>query len=496
MKIAKYCLAPALIVLAMSVRVNAQTAPSSVPNNITGRTASYVSGPAQTGFIDLLLGAEYTDNALLSSGPRTRDGIGEAGLDVDYARQGNLSLALLGNVVRLDYVHHTFPGNFYGHFFGSAMFGKSSDPLQWQLRDAFGEATPDPLAAPTPQNLEVINDVSTGPLVNLHFGLTNRLTLDGNYSRTTYQRSPFDSQTYGGGVQFMHALSGVSSLAIEASTAKTQYLQGAALRIRLGGPIPSYTIRQAFVSYSSKFVRTNVMLNVGYNTIGYESGPTRGAPLYELDVSHRITPFSTVTLSGQSSYSTNGSSLGAPQTQMALQAGASLSPAYSVAEPYNQRLGTLGWIFHRARTRVLIMGTVEQVIFDHVAPAGLSQSPYNDNYVEEGGDLMIGRQLRPSVSIQLRASADALSYSNLNASTRRESVQLTFSKQFRRAAIWVYAERLHESGVQGVSTFLAASYNDDVVGFYVTFDLLGQRPPGSSIGGTPSLTGMGFIGGY
>ena len=494
MKITRHCLVAVLLILALQVRARAQAVQSPPPGNVGTGSTNEAPPPAQTGFIDLLLGAAYTDNALLTSGPRTRDGIGEAGFDIDYARKGNLNLALLGNVVRLDYLHHTFPGSFYGHFFGSAILGKSTDPLQWQMQEAFGEVSPNPLAAPTPQNLETINDVSTGPLLNLHFGLTNRLTLDGNYSRTNYQRSPFDSQTYGGGLEFSHALSGAASLSFEGNDSKTRYLEGSALRIFSGESIPPYNIAQASLSYSAKFVRTIFVLRGGYNMISYEPGPSHGAPLYQLDITHRVSPFSTVFVSVGSEYSTNGASLGTSQTRIGLQSGSSLNAAYSVAEPYNQRSGTLGWTFHRARTRFSLTARVTQVLFDQSLPSNAARALGQQNYLDEGGDVMISRQLRPTVSIELRGSADVEHYANLDARTHLESVQLTLSKQFRRAAIWFYVERLLQGGSPGVSTFRAASYNEDVVGLSFTFDLFGQHAPGSPIGGAPSL--MGLRGGY
>jgi hypothetical protein len=494
MKITRYCLVPVLLILTLQVRAHAQAVQSPPPGTVVMGPTNETTRPATTGFVDLLLGAAYTDNALLTSGASTRDELGEAGFDVDYARKGNLNLALLGNVVRLDYLHHTIPGSFYGHFFGSMIFGKSTDPLQWQTQEAFGEVTPDPLAAPIPQNLETINDVSTGPLVNMHFGLTNRLTLDGIYSRTSYQRSPYDSQTYGGGLKFSHALSGAAALSFEANDAKTQYLEGSALRKLSGVSVPPYTIALASLSYSGKFVRTVVVLRGGYNTIAYQPGPTHGAPLYELDITRRVSPFSTVFVSVESEYSTNGTSLGTPQTQIGLQSGASLNAAYSVAEPYNQRSGTLGWTFHRARTQFSLMARVMQVLFDQSLPANSARALGQQNYLDEGGDVMISRRLRPTVSVELRGSADFERYSNLDARTHRESVQLMVSKQFRRAAIWVYVERLSQSGSRGVSTFQAASYSEDVVGVSFTFDLFGHRAPGSPIRGGPSL--MGLTGGY
>ena len=235
--------------------------------------------PAQQGgYVDVLAGLAYTDNALQSGSRRVSDGIGIAGFSTDYMRTGNLSLNLLGNLERLEYLRHSFAGSFYGQFFGSGVFGKSTDLLQWQLSDSFGEEMTDPLAAPTPLNLQTINYLTTGPLVNLHFGLTNRLTLFGNYSRTTYQRSPFDSQMYQGGARFRHALAGASSVSLDASTSHTQYIESAAVRTYFAGA-SSYDIRQASIAYKGAFVRTEVLLRAGYNTTTLCSGPASACEL-------------------------------------------------------------------------------------------------------------------------------------------------------------------------------------------------------------------------
>ena len=187
-----------LVALGAGARVHAQTATTSAAPTTTATTPLYGTNPTgQTGYIDALAGLAYTDNALRTSGAGKKgDGLAAVGLATDYARVGNLSVNLLGNVERLEYLNHSYSGSFYGQFNGSALLGKNTDPLQWQLQDSFGEAMSDPLQAPNPQNLQTINDVATGPRVNLHLGLRDRLTLSGQYSRTTYQRSPFDSQTF------------------------------------------------------------------------------------------------------------------------------------------------------------------------------------------------------------------------------------------------------------------------------------------------------------
>ena len=458
------------------------------PAAAPGTPGAVLNAPFQSGYVDLMLGLGYTDNALLAGSRHKGDGIGTGGFSVDYLREGRLSLNLLGNLDRVAYLNHSFGGSFYGQFLGSALFGTSANVLQWQLRDAFGEGMTDPLASPTPHNLQTVNNVATGPLVNLHFGLTNRLTFSGLYSRTTFQRSPYDSQTYLGGAQFVHALSGAASLSFAASTAHTKYIDSAAVQGFFRGSSSTFDIRQASVSYSAHLVRTRILLRAGYNILQYAGGSTHGSPLYSLRISRRISPFSTVFLGAEEAYSTNGGALASPGAQIGLQTGASLNAGIAVAQPFNMRSAQAGWMFKRARTTLSITGSYGQQIFDQTS----ATNAYNNR--TEGAMIAIGRRVRPTVMVQLRFQGYFERYSNFDAQTHRYIGQLSLSKHFARTTFWIYLERSQQSGSAGFSTFQAASYSDDRVGVYVTYDLFGSRPVGSTFTGMPSLSRVG--GGY
>ena len=450
--------------------------------------AAVASAPTQqSGYVDLLGGLAYTDNARLSSSHRTSDGIAIAGLNTNYQRTGELSLNLLGNLARIQYLQGSYAGSFYGQFFGSGVLGKPTDFLQWQLSDAFGEEMTNPLESPTPQNLQTINNVATGPLLNFHFGFTNRLTLSGVYSRTTYERSPFDSQTYQGGAQFQHTLPGASTISLYASTAHTTYIDSAAVRSYFSGNT-AYDIRQASLSYKARYVRTRVLLTMGYNFLQYGGAPTHGAPLYRVRLSRQISPFSKVFIGGGQAYSTNGASLESPGARVGLQLGASLNAGYAVAQPFNERSADVGWIFQRARTSLTVSGNYRQELF------GQTSVNHQFDHRDEGAVIILERQLRPRLSVRLRAQGYWQDYSQLSAQTRREDVQLSFSKRLAKTMIWFYVERIHQSGVPGNSGFFAASYNDDRVGIYLTYDLFGERPMLSS---SQEMLGMSeFTGGY
>ena len=436
------------------------------------------TGPMTTGYVDVLAGLAYTDNALLTQSQHSSDGIGTVGLNMDYARQGRLSLDLLGNIDRLEYIRHSFSGSFYGNFSGSALWGKPTDPLQWMLDDSFGEGMTDPLAAPTPTNLQWVNQLTTGPFLNLNMGLRNRLTVYGEYARSTFQRSPYDAQTFEGGAQVSHQLAGDTSISVQASDARTTYTDRAAL-VGTPGAGSAYNVKQAALEFQGQYVRTTVSLAAGYNTINY-GGVTHGSPYYQVQLSRNISPFSTVFIGAQSYYSSFGGGMQSPTAQLGLQsAGLQSGPGLITSQPFKERIGTLGWNFNRARTSFSLTGSYQQNLYD--------LQPQNDSR-NETVNLTIGRQLRRTVSLQLSGYGSYDDYTELHARTHQYNVSLTLTKQLARTSFAIYVRRTQQNGSSGASSFAAASYHDDMVGVYFTYDLFGQRNTGGASGmGMPGI---------
>ncbi len=480
-----------LLTLGAGVRVHAQVAAMSAGPTTAATTQLYGASPTgQAGYIDALAGLAYTDNALLTSGAGKKgDGLAALGFSTDYARVGNLSVNLLGNVERLEYLNHSYSGSFYGQFNGSALLGKSTDPLQWQLQDSFGEAMTDPLQAPNPQSLQTINDIATGPRVNLHFGLRDRLTLSGQYSRTTYQRSPFDSQTFQGGMDFAHALSGAAYVGLQGSFGRTEYVNLASLQQFSFGGISDFDLWRGAAVFSGTYQRSRLMVRAGYNLLDFGHGDHKGEPLVQLNLSRQISPFSTVFLDAESSYSMNGASLGSTNAQLGLQTGALLNPSLAIAQPFNSRSGSVGWTFQRARTTFSLSGTVDQALYAQSGGTAL-----NENHLDEGLSMTLGRQLRPRTTVHLWAQGYIDHYSQLHARTDRESFGLSFTQTFFRLAISFYVERNQQSGSPGASHFVTSSYHDDRVGLYATYNFFGAQGQGASLNGIPGLAG--FMGGY
>lgn len=461
--------------LALALPLLAHAQQLGQPFGATGSGA----GPISMGYVDLLAGLTYTDNSLLTAHGKRSDGIGIVGLNVDYARQGVLRLDLLGNIDRLQYIRNSFSGSFYGQFRGDAIWGKPTDPVQWLLADSFGEGQTNPLSAPTPTNLQTINYLTTGPYLNLNFGLTNRFTLYGLYARSTYQRSPYDAQTFRAGAAITHQLAGATSISLHASEARTQYLDQAAL-INTPGRGQRYDIKQASINFRGQYVRTSLTLAAGYNTINY-GGRQHGSPYYDVRLSRSISPFSTLFIGAESFYSTLGASMQSPTAMLGAEGGVTQGAGFITSQPFKARMATAGWSFHRARTTFTLSGIYQEDQYD--------QQPIN-NHRDERANLSIGRQLSQTVSLRLQAYGSYDDYTQLDARTHQITATLTLAKQMARTMFALYIRRTQQSGSPGLSNFAAASYHDDQVGVYFTYDLFGQRGPGGSGAGL----GMGLPG--
>ena len=439
-------------------------------------------GPMSTGYVDFLAGLAYTDNALLTAGGQRNDGIGTVGFGADYSRQGTLSINLLGNIDRLQYIRNSFSGSFYGNFNGDALWGTPSDPLQWLLSDSFGEGMVDPLAASTPANLQWVNQVTTGPYLNLNFGLRNRFTLYGLYGRSSYQTSPYSSQTYEGGAEITHKLAGSTSLSLQASDARTAYLDPAAL-IGSPGHGTAYYIKQAQIEFQGRYVRTNVTLGVGYNIIDY-ARHQQGAPYYNVQLSRSISPFTTVFVGALSEYASFGGSMQSPTALLGAEGGVPQGAGFITSSPFKERMVTAGANYNRGLTTVTLSGIYHQDLYTQ-------QSQYDNR--DATADLTLGRKLQPTMSIQLQVYGSYEDYSHFHAHTHSITAMLTLSKQLARAAFGLYAGGTQQSGSPGVSSFNAASYHDIEVGVYFTYDLLGQANSSGGAGlgmGVPGLPGV------
>jgi hypothetical protein len=443
----------------------------------------------QQSYLDLDAGVAYTDNALLTATDRMSTGIGSAGFDVDYNRIGSmLDVAAVGDVDWLQYFDNAYPARPYGNFNGVALWGHPTDLFQWLVQETFGDGLANPLAAPTLDELENINYFTTGPYLNLNFSPTERLSFYGLYSDTAYQTTPYDFQTYDGGAVFNHELSASSSLSLQVDSALNDFNDTgvAAPGDATGVATSNYDMSTAEVIYNVASARTRMSAGAGYTLEDYES-PQTGSPLLSLDLTHRVSPSSTLFVHAHDEYLTYGQEI---RSEFAAPTGAPLlAPAFpgaASAAPLKDRLVSAGWNFQEGRTSFSLSGTLDQQLY--------AQQTLFDGHIQTLS-ASVQRQVRPTLSLSLQAYGNHETYGNVDGTLTSSVVNLSLTKKFDRVGLVIFAQRTHQVSTSPDAAALGlglGTYTEDRVGLNVTYDLVGRRHPGTMLeapGGLAAATG-------
>jgi len=452
-----------VITLVPAGQAHAQQAPPVEPATTPSRAAP------QQGYFDLLAGLTYTDNALLVPSGATSTSIGTAGVDVDYQRRSpKLDLQARGNVAWQEYLDNAFPGSVFGRFDGAATWGLTSDLFQWTVRDTLDEGIADPLAAPTPNELETINYFTTGPYLTFNFSPNERLSFYGLYSRTSFQKSPFDYRIHDWGSIFAHRLAAFSTVALQLDAAQTRFD-----RPDLAS---NYTDRTAKIIYTAAIARTQVLVSAGYTVQNY-GGPSSGGRVWDLELSRRISPAASLYVLAHEGFTTLGGVIRAGfGASVSTETNIGAVPRTATPSPLQYRLGTLGWTFNGARTSLSLVGSLAQQLY-------LQHANFDSNLATIAGAAQ--RRLLPTVALRLQAYRSDTRYRNIDAAVIDTVFNLSLLKQFRKVGLSVYAQRTHQAASSGAAAaslgLLARSYEENRVGFNVSYDLIGQRSAGAAM---------------
>jgi hypothetical protein len=467
-----------MLLLVAAATCEAQQQPYGEGAGAPGQT-SFAPAPAfrsQQSYIDVLAGAAYSDNVTLTPGDKVGDTLGIVGLDVDYTRHGKLDLDVRGEVEWVDYLKHTYPGTAFGTLNGKAMWGQSTDTLQWLAADTFGQASIDPYAAQVPTNIENINYVTTGPYLNFPLGADDRLSLNGQYSNLTYQKSPESSNIYSGGTELSHLLSSASSIALVANDRHTE-LSG---RDNFtGASTDTYDTRSAYLQYTSAIARTKLNAAAGYTSLNFGSDKT-STPYFSMQLDRRISYVSTVYLRASNGYSNTGQSLqdnfGSTPSEVSGPTGESLAAA--TQNPFKESTAALGYQFERNRTTFSL--TASAIAQRYEGVRAYSQNQYVLAWNLE-------RRVTPTMSANVSAQVTRVHFESADAGFTDAMASAGVTKHFRRSRLIIRYDRYQRIG-NGALPVVAEtptpgpagepsspSYNDNRIGVYLSYDVLGQK---------------------
>jgi hypothetical protein len=305
-------------------------------------------------------GAIYTDNV-----QRTASGSNQtllmAGLSGDTSHEGtHLDYHLASNLALLKYLGGAYPTEPSGYLDGSAFFKVVPGFFSWIVRETYTQVQIDPYAPVTPDNLESVNYITTGPRFTLRPTLRTSVTLDAVYSYLTTsspsaQYVNIDNHRYGGKLTIDRAFSETSSL----------YLKGHYEKVDFKDQVinNNFSHADASAGYKLSDGRTDFDISGGYSqlrvydvpTVVESPGGSRESlqteefhtPIWAVNLSRLITPSQRLALTASQQFTDAASAfrLGFDQ------AVPTIAPQHvAIGQAFKLQQFGLNWRFQASRT--------------------------------------------------------------------------------------------------------------------------------------------------
>lgn len=408
-------------------------------NSITGQGLPSDQKPFLTYGADVGIGE--TDNVNLVPTNKTTQTIATADVDFGVNQQTRLlQVRAAGTFSDLNYLEGAYGNELIGRFDGAAQLAIVPDRLVWVLRDDFGQTTLDAFTPVTPNNLQDVNYVATGPNLYLRLGGTGFLNASARYAEAYYQTSPFDSNrllaTVAAGLQLSArstvSLNGGAERVLFQNTAVNNDFDRYSVYARyevhgartdfaldLGGTrveqngnatgITTVTERSALITFSppSGVQGSGIMeplQTVTPISLASTSGPhdtTTTQPLGRLELGRTLSPSAKLTFTagreltdGSSSFSTQqGGVIGV----------INYAPTPLTTDVYTATYGSAAWQYARNRTTLALTGRWEKDRYPGAAEFDLTIT---------SAQLSVQRQLTRAFTVQLIGQYNKLDYTN------------------------------------------------------------------------------------
>jgi len=353
---------------------------------LTGADTGLGPMPADYTRYGVAAGIGASDNINLSATQRKAQALTAANFFFDLIRTGSrLQLSALGNFSDIDYLEHAYGNQVLGRFDGIANLDIWKNHLKWLVRDDYGDTQVDIQEALTPRNLQRVNVFSTGPDLMLRPTISSFVELQGLYSRSAYQTSPFDGQSEMGSFTLGHEFSPSSSLSLVGQVQQEHFED------RLVNT--NYEIRRYFGHYELKGARTHVDLRGGLGQSN-DTGSWKSSPIVGLSITRDISPYSSISLSGGRDYSNATKSFAALASS--LTGDITVGPAAQTTANAVRTYGNASWGFHRLRTTFDVYGGWERNEYARGSQFDVIRSDVG---------LRLGRRLSQRFSANILASA-------------------------------------------------------------------------------------------
>jgi hypothetical protein len=378
---------PHLPIAAVSflVLISASKAQTVTPGFAASRADASTSGVASKP-ISLTYGVDAgigeSDNVTLVSTGKVSQTMAVADADFDFKEQSRrLDVDAKGNFTYLNYLQGAYSSQVIGRFDGQAHLALIPERLVWVLQDDFGQAALDAFTPVTPNNLENINYVSTGPDLALRLGASSYVNVSARYARTQYETSPFNSNRLLGNLAWGLQLSARSSVSLNADTERVLF-ENTVLN-------SDYDRTKVFGRYEVHGARTDLTADLGATTVRQNGTSTTGG-LGKVELARKLSSAAKLTVSV-------GRELTDASTSFSnLQSGATgvvgTAPAAQTSNNYTSSYVSPGWQYERNRTTVGLSGRWEKDVYEG--------APLLDN-TRSGAEFRVARRLTRALSAEV-----------------------------------------------------------------------------------------------
>jgi hypothetical protein len=432
-------------------------------------------------------GVIYTDNVQRAQGGSSQTLL-LLGLSGDTSREGTrLDYRLASNLALLKYLGGAYSTEPTGYLDGTAFFKIVPSFFTWIARETYTQLQIDPYAAVTPNNLENVNYITTGPRFTMRPTLRTSVTLDALYSYlSTSSPSPqyvnIDNHRYGGDLRIDRAFSEAASL----------YIKGGYEKIDFKDQVNNnnFSRSDASAGYKLSDGRTELDISGGYSQVrvydvlttveGIGSRESRqtetfDTPIWALDLSRLITPSQRVALTASQQFTDAAAAF-----RLGFDQAVPTFPPQRAAsgEAFKQRAVGLNWHFQASRTSF-----------------GVGISEFQERYVMTTGNdrnaklanALLNRQLSPVLSLDIALTYEDQEQVGAATSTGGALTVGQSSKTYGALTDlrWQIGERLALRFLYAHSRQNGV-YSDNQIGVTASWGLIGaQTPTGQAF---PALT--------
>jgi hypothetical protein len=419
-------------------------------------------------------GVLYTSNAQYTSNG-SGDTLLTLGLGGDTSREGTrLDYHLDSDLMVLKYLGGTFGTQLTGYADGKLAFKIVPGLFSWIARETYTQLQIDPYAPATPDNLESLNYITTGPRFAWSPTLRTSVTLEGLYSYVSSSSSSptyvnLDSHRYGGNLNLERAFSSTSSLYIKGRYEKVDFkdqednnnfsvAEGVG-GFRVRGARTDFDISGGYSRIQVQDILTPVETILG--TVERPETETFGGPIWTLNLSRLITPSQRVALFATQQFTDAAAAFRLNFDQPV----PTIAPLQVAAgDPYQSRTFGADWRFETLRSSIdisVLDGRIRYVVL----------SPNENNSDVKSVHALFARQLSPVLNWDIGASYSHSEYAQPSTTTGQTAVNWTTALTDLR---WRVGERVALRFLYAYSS--QNGLHDNQLGIIASYALVGGLP--------------------